>query len=263
VPMTPRKAQPQGTPPDLTPEKAYAALSAQLESLQKLKGRDYREAKTDEEEWRNFAEKLTIRAFGSDSANVHNFHRARSAGEHRIVPWGGAVPHARFQRNFEARIDACEAFLKSCLSELELDLPDTEVKGVYEPGEEYEFYSDIKSILGLASNEVFVIDPYIGTEMFDVYASAIPRSVSFRLLSANLSAPVLSVAQKYASGGNLQLRSSNAIHDRVIFAGNRVWVCGQSLKDAAKRKPTYIVEHDEPLMRAIYEDIWAKAAKAV
>ena len=38
----------------------------------------------------------------------------------------------------------------------------------------------------------------------------------------------------------------------MLFADGRVWLCGQSLKDAARKKPTYVVEHDEPLMRRIY-----------
>jgi hypothetical protein len=54
----------------------------------------------------------------------------------------------------------------------------------------------------------------------------------------------------------------NAIHDRVLFADDRVWVIGQSIKDAAKKKPTYIIEHGEPLMRGIYEGIW-QAAKVI
>jgi hypothetical protein len=33
-----------------------------------------------------------------------------------------------------------------------------------------------------AAKEVFVIDPYISSEIFDLYANAIPCSVSFRLL---------------------------------------------------------------------------------
>ena len=70
---------------------------------------------------------------------------------------------------------------------------------------------------------------------------------------------VKTLALKYAAGGNFAFRSSNSIHDRVLFADGRVWLTGQSLKDAAKKKPTYIVEHDEPLMRTVYEDIWNKA----
>ena len=113
------------------------------------------------------------------------------------------------------------------------------------------------------SKEIFVIDPYISAELFDIYAGAILRTVSFRLLSANIPPAVISLAQKYASGGNFQFKRSNVIHDRVLFADDRVWLCGQSLKDAAKKKPTYIVEHDELLMRAIYQDVWAKAAPVI
>jgi hypothetical protein len=258
--MPRRPSQPSVTQPDLSPERAYAALSRQLDALQKLKKRDYREADAEETEWENFTEKLIIRAFGSDSANLNHFFHARSAGTHRIAPFGGGVPHAQNQRNFEARIQAYEAMLGSCLAELKLDLPEAELKGAYAPGEEYEFYKDVKHILQLAQKEVLIIDPYIDSEMFELYASAFPRTISFKLLSANVSTAVLTVAKRYAAGGNFQFRSSTLIHDRVIFADNRVWVVGQSLKDAAKKKPTYIVEADESVMRTIYEDIWAKSS---
>jgi hypothetical protein len=255
---------PPPTPHDLSPEKAYAVLSSQLKALEKLKGRNYAEAQADEDEWENLTEKLTIRAFGSDSANVHNFYRARSAGV-QIAVYGRGVDHGRRQANFVTRVKAYEAFLKSCLSELEIDLPEAEIKGVYEPGQQYEFYRDVKAVLEIATRKIFIIDPYINTEIFEVYADSIPRTVSFRLLtnSTNSASGVLSLAQKYAAGGNLKVRSSTAIHDRVLFADGRVWVCGQSLKDAAKKKPTYIVEHDEPLMRRIYEDVWANATPLV
>jgi hypothetical protein len=49
----------------------------------------------------------------------------------------------------------------------------------------------------------------------------------------------------------------------VLFADNHVRLCGQSLKDAAKKKPTYIVEHDEKLMRELYEKIWSEATPVI
>src|SRR5262249_8071727 len=155
----------------------------------------------DEDEWENLTEKLTIRAFGSDSANVHNFYHARSAGV-QVATFGRGVDHGRRQANFVARIRAYEAFLKSCLSELEIDLPEAEIKGVYEPGQEYEFYRDVKAVLEMATKEIFITDPYINAEVFGVYAGSIPRTVSFRLLTnrANIPSAVLSLAQKYAAG---------------------------------------------------------------
>jgi len=257
-----KRTQPVGTPPDLPAEKAYSVLKTQLAKLQELKGRNYQEAKAAEDEWFQLTEKLVLRSFGSESRNYSNFRRGHSAGVHFAV-MNGIVDHARYQRNFEARQQAYEAALKSCIGELELDLPDTGIKGVYEPGEQYEYYRDVATCLKLAQKEIFIIDPYLNAEIFDVYAGAIPRTVRFRLLSASIPPDVKTLAQKYASGGNLAFRSSASIHDRVLFADDRVWVSGQSLKDAARSKPTYIVEHDEPLMRPGYEQIWNSASSVI
>jgi hypothetical protein len=261
--LTPRRTQPQSTPPDLPTDRAYSALSTQSESLRQLKGLQYEEGKPKEEEWAQLTGKLIARAFGSDSPNRNHFSRAMHAGEYYVRPFGAGEDHGLNQSNYETRVQAYEGVLNSCLAELKLDLPQSEIQSVFEPGQEYEFYRTVKTILGLANKEIFVIDPYLSTEIFDVYAGAIPRSVTFRLLSANLPSAVLSLAQKYSSGGNFQLKDSKLIHDRVLFADDRVWLSGQSLKDAAIKKPTYIVEHDEPLMRAVYEDVWAKAALVV
>lgn len=254
-------------PPSLLPEKAFAALSKQLESLQALKSLGYQEGETKEKEWAQFTGNIIARAFASDSPNKSHFGHAGSVGDYFIrTDFGYAgEDHALNQRNYEARIQAYEGVLNSCLAELKLDLSEPEIQSVFEPGQEYELYRTVKTILGFATKEIFIIDPYINAEMFEVYADSIPRTVAFRLLSNRAYIPpaVLALAQKYASGGNFQLRSSADIHDRVVFADNRVWVSGQSLKDAAKKKPTYIVEHDEPLMRQIYENVWAAATPVV
>jgi len=260
--LTPKRTQPAETAPDLSTERAYSVLKGQLEKLQELKGRNYKEVGAAEDEWYNLTAKLVMRSFGSGSPNYKSFRMASSAGSYVMQGWGEGEDYARNQDNFQTRLQSYEAVLKSSVAELELDLPDAGIKGVYEPGEEYEFYRDTSACLKLAQREILVIDPYLNAEIFDVYARAIHRTVAFRLLSASVPADVKTLAQKYASGGNFAFRSSNSIHDRVLFADNRVWLTGQSLKDAAKKKPTYIVEHDETVMRGIYESIW-KAATVI
>lgn len=251
---------------DLSPQKACTLLKGQLEKLQTLKGRKFKEAQAEEKNWYQFTERIITRSFGLAHANVTNFQQGWYAIADLSEVRGFNNPYVlelRDQKTFEARIVRWEGVLNNCLDELALDMPETLPKGVYEPGEQYEFYRDVKACLNLAQKEIFVIDPYLGTEIFEVYASAIPRTVNFRLLSAKIQPDVLALAQKYAAGGNFAMRSTNAIHDRVLFADNRVWLTGQSLKDAAKKKPTYIVEHDEPLMRGAYEPIWLIATAII
>ena len=228
-----------------------------------MKAFGHREGMPKEQEWVNFTGNIVLKAFGSDSPNILQFAQAGSAGEYFIIPYGASEDPSHTERNYQARLQAYEGVLNGCLSELSLDLPEPEIKGVFEPGQEYELYVAVKTILGFANQEILIVDPYLSAEVFDVYAGAIPRSVLFRLLSNNIPAHVLQLAQKYASGGNLNVRSTNAIHDRVLFADNRVWLCGQSLKDAARKKPTYIVEYDEPLMRPVYENIWTSSIVVV
>jgi len=65
---------------------------------------------------------------------------------------------------------------------------------------------------------------------------------------------------------NLELRSSQDVHDRHIFVDDRCWTVGQSIKDAAKKKPTYMVGLSAnlvPMMRSIYEGLWSKATVVV
>jgi hypothetical protein len=108
-----------------------------------------------------------------------------------------------------------------------------------------------------------VIDPYLSDEIFSLYADGIKRTIKLMILAKNIPATTLAVAVKYAAGGNLWLRSTNAIHDRLILIDNRVWLIGQSIKDAAKKKPTYIVEQDATNVRPAYEAIWSSATAAI
>jgi hypothetical protein len=261
--MAQRKSQPLTIPPSLEPERASAAIRKQLDALQGLEGRNYAEAEADEQEWMQLTQSIIERAFGNPSTNRDNFFGARSAGERFMVPWGAGIPHAANQRNFEARIAAFKAFLKSSLAELELIMPEKDIQGQYDVGQEYEFYRGIRTILGVATSEVTIVDPYLSTEIFDVYADGINRSIRLRILTNNLAANVLAVANKYATGGNLSLRTTNAIHDRLILIDGRVWFVGQSIKDAAKKKPTYIIEQDGTLVRPIYENIWSSAVVVI
>jgi hypothetical protein len=154
--------------------------------------------------------------------------------------------------------------LKSSLAELELMMPEPELAGAYEPGDEYPFYRDLKTIVGFPNADLFIIDNYLDTQLFDVYMENVALSVAVRVLTGQVSDSLRVVAEKYSKRGNFELRSSKDVHDRVVFSDARCWVIGQSIKDAARKKPTYIVEHSgAAAMKSIYEAAWASATVIV
>jgi hypothetical protein len=257
-----RSSKPQPKGPDWAPPQTHRALKQQLASLQALKGRDHNDASKDENLWIQMTQGAMIHGFGDDSHNLSNFHSARWAGTHNMM---GISDHQQ-QLNFEARIEKFEANILSSIAEIEVWLPQPESKGAYVAGDEFDFYRDLKNIVAAAAKDIFIVDNYLNTEFFELYVEPVPAGVSLRILTDELRGNLLAVAKKYATRGNFELRSSPDVHDRHIFVDGRGWMVGQSIKDAARKKPTYMVEIGTVLVSSvqkIYEDIWTKATLVV
>src|SRR5260221_8981863 len=117
-----------------------------------------------------------------------------------------------------------------------------------------------------ANSDILIVDNYLDTEFFELYVATVRAGVTLRVLTNELRGNLEAVARKYANSHGIELRSGRDVHDRHIFVDQRGWTVGQSIKDAAKRKPTYMVELSAslvPTIRNIYEDLWAKAAVVV
>lgn len=257
----PRRTTPPPLAADWPPEKTLSALRRQLADLQLFKQRKHREARSQHGEWFDLTASILRHGFGEGRSNYSNFfHTGYAIGEYdRYTP-----AETKEQLTFEARVNNEESCLRSTIRELELMLPEPEIAGAYDPGDEYQFYRDLKTIIGFASRELFIIDNYLDTQLFDVYMENVSPVVTIRVFTNQVSGSLQLVAEKFSKRGNFELRSSKDVHDRVVFADDRCWVIGQSIKDAAKKKPTYVVEHSgAATMKASYEPIWAAATTIV
>jgi hypothetical protein len=248
--------------PTMAPDRALRALTQQLDRLQNLKNRKYEEADAEETEWAHLTQNIIETAFGDPSSSLDKFHMASHAGTHLM---GGMSPQ-QYQTNFESRVKEWEALLRALISALRLQLPEEEIKGMYEPGEEYAFYRDLSSIMVTTTQDIFIVDAYLDEKVFNLYVDKVPAGATVRILSNKISANVETVAKMYAKSRPLELRSSADLHDRVIFLDQRGWVVGQSIKDAARKKPTYLIELNEPLLdaaRDVHNRIWAAATVVI
>lgn len=150
------------------------------------------------------------------------------------------------------------------IADLELSLP-AEAQEDFGAGEVYDFFNALNKVVRSAEVSIFVIDPYLDESVFDHYLVSRNDEVKVRLLSGKGAERLVPAKEKYNAqhGEVLELRKSKAIHDRVIFVDNYVcWMLGQSVKDAAKAKPTYLVQSSPDTVAqklGFYESIWGEA----
>jgi hypothetical protein len=256
-----RKSQNQKEP-TLLPERALRALSQQLVELQNLKNRPFQEAESERDEWEHLTENIIEATFGNPSSQLSRFYSARNSGIYLM----GGISNIQKQKNYNEEIQDLESLLKALVSALRLQLPEEETKGVYEPGEEYNFYRDLTSIIQAATRDILFVDAYLDEDLFNLYVSKIPSTLNVRILTNNVRPNVNTVARMFAKKQQIQLRSSSDIHDRHIFIDQRGWAFGQSIKDAATKKPTYMIELNGPALKAtkdIHDQIWAAATSII
>ena len=150
------------------------------------------------------------------------------------------------------------------IADLELKVPD-KGKVAFAAGDVYDFFKELNSVISSAESSIFIIDPYLDHTVFDQYVVSKKSDVNVRLLISKNAENVKAASEKYKSqyGEDVEVRKNKKIHDRVIFIDNfACWVVGQSIKDAAKAKPTYL----SPLAPDVvsiklqeYNDIWGRS----
>lgn len=150
------------------------------------------------------------------------------------------------------------------IADLEFSLPPA-AQVTFAAGEVYDFFRELNKVIESAEKSIFIVDPYLDHTVFDQYLVSRKPEVSVRLLLKQYANKVKPSAEKYVQqfGPVLEVRKSNTPHDRVIFIDGYVcWIVGQSLKEAAKAKPTYLVQFPPDIVAdklQIYEAIWIEA----
>jgi hypothetical protein len=234
------------------PDRGIRELNRLLIELDELDVKNSRTGVDGEASWKQKSTNVFTRAFDSDSANHRNLMHARSAGSYTIYGEDDD------EQNYRDRLKAYRIATSTAIADLEMSMPE-QAAGLYEANDPFAFYNDLRDILDRAVRGIFVVDAYLDKSVFELYLGGVQKSIQLRALCNNPSQTTVVVAKLFAnSHPNFELRIAS-LHDRVVFVDDRCWVVGQSLKDAAVKKPTYMVEVFADGMRTHYEPIWAAA----
>ena len=111
--MARRPSAPAPRPADWPIRVTDAALRKQLAVLESFRGRNHREVEPEEREWRNLTLNVITHGFGNGSNNVRQFEQADLVG--RL--YSPSMGEEQYQRNFNRRVDALAATVKSSLAD--------------------------------------------------------------------------------------------------------------------------------------------------
>ncbi len=110
-------------------------------------------------------------------------------------------------------------------------------------GSVFSAKSKVRELLETASDEIFIVDPYIGVGTLDCLRGV---AVPTRLLTGNVAQSIengfdAALTAFQSEGHNLVVRKAAGLHDRHVVLNDRCWLVGGSLKDAGK-KPFNCIE---------------------
>ena len=184
----------------------------------------------------------------------------------------GHLKNAKFKKNHEKlvnEINKAILYINAKISingKIKLSIDEPIKQKVYKPWDTYEFYKDLKNLIKNAKQDLFISDGYVDEELLELYVDKVPISVNIRILTNKPKGNFLTVAKKFSQKpkAKFEVRKTKNVHDRVIFIDDSCYVFGQSIKDAAKQKPTYIIKLDIKeiftLCKKSYEDLWNQAS---
>lgn len=132
----------------------------------------------------------------------------------------------------------------------------------------FKFHLDIKEVIEKSNNEVFIVEPFVTDHILEITLKDLDRKRKIKILTNSRNADKRGKFSKLSKlfkkeFTNYEVRECEEIHDRGIFIDKKEgWVLGQSIKDAANNKPTYLVRlRDSKPLELIYNEIWDSSKK--
>ncbi len=136
-------------------------------------------------------------------------------------------------------------------------------------GSEHDAYVHIRSILQTANQEVFIVDPYMDSTIFQVLGTLSSPAVTVKLLTSKIPADFGLEAQKFVkqhSGFAVDARKTKDFHDRfIILDASSCYLLGASIKDAGNKGFTVVPLSELSIVKSVIDyanQVWPSATPA-
>ena len=148
------------------------------------------------------------------------------------------------------------AIVHQALAKAELMAPASSQGAFIAAGHTFDAFAAVGKVLGTATTDVLIVDPWADEKALTDYAVLAPDKVTVRLLAdqadhkKSLKPAAEHWAQQFGAARPLVVRLAppKALHDRLILVdGTTAWTLGQSFNKLAARAHTSLVRIDPEL----------------
>jgi hypothetical protein len=133
-------------------------------------------------------------------------------------------------------------------------------------GSDHDAYVHIRSILQTAKGDLFVIDPYMDSSIYQALGTLTAAPMNVRILTSKHPADFALETKKFIkqhAGFGVEVRATRDFHDRFIFLDQiKCYLLGASIKDAGNKGFTIVPLQEPSIVRFILDhadQVWASA----
>jgi hypothetical protein len=138
------------------------------------------------------------------------------------------------------------------------------VAEVFEEGQRFDYFDEIRKLIELARADLLFVDPYIDADFIARYLPYVRTTVAVRLLTYKHVKTLLPAVDIFAQqhGLAISVRSEPSLHDRFVFIdGHECYFSGGSFKDGGKKSAIILMQVTDAFaaVKQVYEDAWNAA----
>lgn len=176
------------------------------------------------------------------------------------------IPRASERLTLESHIDMLLSVARAVHARGEPTVS-VDREGIFIAGQGYDAHRFFQRIIGAAVRQIVLVDPYFGADALDALtARASPKVTCHVLRRAKAMDPALAQLVKSWRGqhGPIEVRGSDAFHDRCLLVDDDVYHLGHSVNGFGSGRVFMFSRIEEPVIvatvRKAFGDAWASAA---
>ena len=174
----------------------------------------------------------------------------------------GAADNLRspFVDNIADGYSRLNVLLHQARADLQMEVGQLSV--VVQQGHVFDYFDEVRMMVETARLEVFFVDAYLDADFVQRFLPYVTADAAIRLLGGPKRMPTLLPAVDLFAQQNqrpIQVRTSNAIHDRYLFVDKTAcYLSGSSFQDGARNAPAVLTQITDAFqaMWDTYERLW-------